>query len=133
MNEQDIVIREFLAESYENLDQLERDLVTIEVDPRNRETLDRIFRTVHSMKGACGFLAYPKLEAVAHASEGLLCRLRDGELEWRPTITSALLVRSDAMRTIIGDTEETGTERGADTTILIDQLTTLQRLRDQTS
>src|SRR5208337_4136847 len=89
MNEQDIVIREFLAESYENLDQLERDLVTIEVDPRNRETLDRIFRTVYSIKGACGFLAYPKLEAVAHAGEGLLCRLRDGELEWRPAITSA--------------------------------------------
>ena len=39
MDEQDIAIREFLAESYENLDQLERDLVTIEADPRNRDTL----------------------------------------------------------------------------------------------
>ena len=133
MNEQDIVIREFLAESYENLDQLERDLVTIEVDPRNRETLDRIFRTVHSIKGACGFLAYPKLEAVAHAGEGLLCRLRDGELEWRPAITSALLALSDAMRKIMGHIEENGTEGGEDHTILIDQLMALQGLQDQSS
>ena len=60
MNEQDAAIREFLAESYENLDQLEHDLVSIESEPGNRETVDRIFRTVHSIKGACGFLAYPK-------------------------------------------------------------------------
>ena len=78
MDELDTAVREFLGESYENLDQLERDLVTIEDDPRNRETLDRIFRTIHSIKGACGFLAYPRLEAVAHAGEGLLCRLREG-------------------------------------------------------
>ncbi len=133
MNEQDMAIREFLAESYENLDQLERDLVTIEADPRNRETLDRIFRTVHSIKGACGFLAYPKLEAVAHAGEGLLCRLRDGELEWRPAITSGLLALSDAMRKIMGHIEDNGTEGGEDHTSLIDQLIGLQGLLDQSS
>ena len=97
MNEQDVAIGEFLAERYEILDQLKRDLVTIENDPRNRLTLDRIFPTIHSVKGACGFLAYPRLEAVAHSGEGLLCRLRDGELEWRPPITSGLLALSDAM------------------------------------
>ena len=133
MNEQDVAIREFLAESYENLDQLERDLVTIEADPHNRDTLDRIFRTVHSIKGACGFLAYPKLEAVAHAGEGLLCLLRDGELEWRPAITSGLLALADAMRKIMGHIEENGTEGGEDHTSLIDQLMGLQGLRDQSS
>src|SRR5271166_1612445 len=105
MNEQDSAIREFLAESYENLDQLERDLVTIEADPRNRETRDRIFRTIHSIKGACGFLAYPKLEAVAHAGESLLCLLRDGEILWRPAITSGLLALSDAMRKLLARIE----------------------------
>jgi len=101
MNEQDLAIREFLAESYENLDQLEHDLITIEDDPTNCETLARIFRTIHSIKGACGFLAYPKLEAVAHAGEGLLGRLRDGALAWRPDITSGLLALSDTMRTML--------------------------------
>ena len=106
MNEHDATIREFLAESYENLDQLERDLVTIEIDPRNRLTLDRIFRTIHSVKGACGFLAYPRLEAVAHSGEGLLCRLRDGELEWRPPITSAVWrFRMQCGRSWLGSTQ----------------------------
>jgi two-component system chemotaxis sensor kinase CheA len=130
MNEHDATIREFLAESYENLDQLERDLVTIEIDPHNRLTLDRIFRTIHSVKGACGFLAYPRLEAVAHSGEGLLCRLRDGELEWRPPITSALLALSDAMRKILAQIDATGSEGVDDHSRLIDLLV---RLKDSDS
>ncbi len=131
MEEQDIAIREFLAESYENLDQLERDLVTIEDDPHNRATLDRIFRTVHSIKGACGFLAYPKLEAVAHAGEGLLCRLREGELEWQPDITSALLALADAMRKLLASIESTASEGDETHEELIGLLIRLQQGRGE--
>ena len=88
---------------------------------------------MHSIKGACGFLAYPKLEAVAHSGEGLLCRLRDGELEWSPAITSGLLALSDAMRKIMGHIEKNGTEGGENHTSLIDQLMGLQGLRDKSS
>ena len=131
MNEQDTAIREFLIESYENLDQLERDLVTIEDDPRNRETLDGIFRTVHSIKGACGFLAYPKLEGVAHAGEGLLCRLRDGAMAWKPAITSRLLTLADAMRKILGQIEASGTEGPEEYAGLIGLLVGLQTSGDE--
>ena len=126
MDELDTAVREFLGESYENLDQLERDLVTIEDDPRNRETLDRIFRTIHSIKGACGFLAYPRLESVAHAGEGLLCRLRDGEIPWRPAITSALLALSDALRKMLTEIEAKGVEGEEAHRGLIDRLIGLQ-------
>jgi chemotaxis protein histidine kinase CheA len=126
MNEQDTAVREFLAESYENLDQLERDLVTIEANARDRDTLGRIFRTIHSIKGACGFLAYPKLEAVAHAGESLLCLLRDDEIPWRPAITSGLLALSDAMRKLLATIETEGSEGSEEYSALIAQLVALQ-------
>ena len=81
---------------------------------------------MHSIKGACGFLAYPKLEGVASAGEGLLCRLREGEIDWRPEITSALLSLSDAMRRILGQIEKSGTEGDEKYIQLTELLTGLQ-------
>ena len=74
------VIREFLIETHENLAQLDQDLVTLEKEPRDHETLARVFRTLHTVKGTAGFLGLEKLQAVAHAGENLLSRLREGEL-----------------------------------------------------
>src|SRR5205807_10420351 len=85
------IIQEFLVESHENLDQLDRDLVSLEEEPRNQEKLARIFRTIHTIKGTCGFFGFAKLEEVTHAGEGLLSRLRDGYLVLNPEFTSGLL------------------------------------------
>ena len=67
----DDVVKEFLVESYENLDEMDRDLVALEQDPESSDILARIFRTLHTIKGTCGFLGFSKLESVAHASENL--------------------------------------------------------------
>ena len=72
-------------ESHENLDQLDTDLVALEQEPDSRERLSSIFRTIHTIKGTSGFLAFNRLEAVTHVGENLLSRLRDGELELTPT------------------------------------------------
>src|SRR5206468_12722190 len=85
------IVKDFLVESYENLDQLDRDLVALEHDPTSHPTLSSIFRTIHTIKGTCGFLGLGKLESVAHAGESLLSKLRDGELSLRPDITTGLL------------------------------------------
>src|SRR3954452_23803757 len=98
MNE---IVREFLLETQENLAQLDLDLVTLEKDPRESETLARVFRTLHTVKGTAGFLGLPKLQAVAHAGENLLSRLRDGELLFNPEIASALLGVVDAVRQML--------------------------------
>jgi two-component system, chemotaxis family, sensor kinase CheA len=54
----DDLVQEFLVESHENLDQLDRDLVTLEKEPRNRDKLARVFRTIHTIKGTCGFFGF---------------------------------------------------------------------------
>src|ERR1039458_8820311 len=90
MSESDIV-KDFLIESYENLDRLDRDLVGLEKNPEDKEALAGVFRTIHTIKGTCGFLGFSKLERVAHIGESLLTLLRDGDLTLNPERTTALL------------------------------------------
>ncbi|HXU19528.1 MAG TPA: chemotaxis protein CheW [Verrucomicrobiae bacterium] len=128
MNEMDIIIKEFLVESNENLDQLDRDLVQLEREPTSRELLGRIFRTVHSIKGATGFLGFGKLGGVAHAGENLLTRLRDRNLVITPAITTGLLSLVDAIRGMLSQIAENGTEGGGDYARLVETLTHLQEV-----
>ena len=121
----DEIVREFLLETHENLAQLDLDLVTLEKDPGDQETLARVFRTLHTVKGTTGFLGLPKLQGVAHAGEHLLSRLRAGELEFDRGIASALLGVVDAIRKILAVLEASGAEGDGDYSALI---RTLERL-----
>src|SRR4051812_23486934 len=101
MNEMDEVLREFLIECHENLDQLDRDLVALEQDPRNKDVLSSIFRTIHTIKGTSGFFDFKNLGALTHSGENLLSRLRDGSLVLTPDTTSCLLALVDAVRSLL--------------------------------
>jgi len=113
MSDSDIV-KEFLQESYENLDRLDRELVGLEKNPRDADALASVFRTIHTIKGTCGFLGFDKLEKVAHVGENLLTRLRDGKLLLNPEITTGLLSMVDAVRQMLKEIESTGQD-GDDT------------------
>ena len=126
MNDSDDIVKEFLVESYENLDRLDRDLITLEKNPTDRDVLGSIFRTIHTIKGTSGFLNLDKLGAVAHAGESLLGRLRDGELRLDPEITTALLATVDAVRQMLSNIEVMGSEGERDDSDLIARLTRLQ-------
>jgi two-component system, chemotaxis family, sensor kinase CheA len=128
MNDSDDIVKEFLVESYENLDRLDRDLITLEKNPSDRETLGSIFRTIHTIKGTSGFLAFDKLGAVAHVGENLLGRLREGQLVLNPEITTALLATVDAVRQMLASIETTSVEGERDDSVLIATLTRLQQL-----
>ncbi len=73
------VLKDFLQESYENLDRVDSELIELEEQPNNREMLSSIFRSMHTIKGTCGFFGFDKLEKVTHIGENLLVKLRDGE------------------------------------------------------
>ncbi len=126
MNDLQDIVKDFLVESYENLDQLDRDLVRLEQDPACGPTLSSVFRTIHTIKGTCGFLGFGKLEGVAHVGESLLSRLRDGALRLRPDITTGLLNLVDAIREILANIETLGAEGEADYCVLIQTLIHLQ-------
>ncbi|MGA8735014.1 MAG: Hpt domain-containing protein, partial [Terriglobales bacterium] len=126
MSDSDIV-KDFLVESYENLDRLDRDLVGLEKNPQDRDALAGVFRTIHTIKGTCGFLGFNKLEKVAHVGENLLTRLREGQLTLNQEITTALLGMVDAVRQMLGSIELCGSEGDRDDGKLIATLTRLQQ------
>lgn len=127
MDDLDDIVREFLAESNENLDRLDNELVALETAPDDRDTLASIFRTIHTIKGTCGFLGFGRLEKVAHAGENLLSKLRDGEIRLTPERTTALLAMVDAVRAMLGAIEREGGDGSEDYAELIERLKTLQR------
>src|SRR5271156_335782 len=125
MSDSDIV-KDFLVESYENLDRLDRDLVGLEKNPKDKEALAGVFRTIHTIKGTCGFLGFSKLEKVAHVGENLLTRLRDGQLTLNPELTTALLGMVDAVRQMLKEIDTTGQDGDIDYPELRETLTRLQ-------
>jgi two-component system chemotaxis sensor kinase CheA len=104
------IVQEFLAESHENLDQLDGDLVALEREPGSRDLLSRIFRTIHTIKGTSGFLAFNRLESLTHAGESLLSRLRDGVQPVTPATVTTLLAIVDGVRALLSTIEVTGAE-----------------------
>jgi HPt (histidine-containing phosphotransfer) domain-containing protein len=110
----DDIVREFLVESSENLDLLDRELINLEKDPGNRGTLASIFRTIHTIKGTCGFLGFTKLESVAHVGENLLstvCCWRSARSE-RSTWQTARTPRASAIWDRPRDSTRTATKSG---------------------
>lgn len=125
MEGMDDVVQEFLVESHENLDQLDSDLVALESAPGSRELLGSIFRTIHTIKGTSGFLAFNKLERLTHAGENLLVELRDGRRSMDQRTTDALLRMVDDVRAILRSIEADTTEGAVDVDPAIAQIRTV--------
>ena len=106
----DDLIKEFIAESAEGLDRMERCLTELETRPDDAGLLGEIFRAVHTIKGTTGFLGFHRLEKLAHAGEHLLGSLRDGRLAATSELVSGLLHLLDGLRAILALIEETGGE-----------------------
>ena len=109
MQDQD-VIREFLVESHENLSRLDQELVELERRPKDTALLASIFRTIHTIKGTCGFFAFSTLERITHEAETLLSQLRDGKRELTPSLISLILETVDATRKVLASIEASGGE-----------------------
>jgi two-component system chemotaxis sensor kinase CheA len=103
-------IEEFLVESSENLDQLDKDLLALEADPADPQRIASVFRTVHTIKGNSGFFGFSKLGALAHSGEHLLGKIRDGKLRLDDRVAGSLYSMVDAVRTILQSIETAGNE-----------------------
>src|ERR1700722_16090293 len=115
----DDLLREFLTETGESLDTVDNQLVKFEQDPNNAKILDNIFRLVHTIKGTCGFLGLPRLEALAHAGETLMGKFRDG-MPVTGEAVSLILASIDRIKEILGGREATQTEpEGSDQDLIV--------------
>lgn len=118
----DDLLSEFLTETAESLSELDADLVKLEQNPNDPGLLGGIFRLVHTIKGTCGFLGLPRLERVAHASEDVLGKFRDGELEVTPEAVTLIFESLDTIKNLLSALEETEAEPEGDDSDLIQRL-----------
>src|ERR1700751_5289501 len=100
----DDLLREFVTETNESLDVVDVELVRFEQDPNNAQILDNIFRLVHTIKGTCGFLGLPRLEALAHAAETVMGKFRDG-MPVRAEAGTLVLSTIDRIKQILRELE----------------------------
>ncbi len=122
----DELTREFLIESQEGLDRMERCMTDLEERPQDAGLIGEIFRSVHTIKGTTGFLGFKRLEKLAHAGENLLGLLREGKLTANQPIITGLLQLLDGLRSILKTIEADNSEgEGADG-VLIGWLEELQ-------
>ena len=121
MQDQDIV-REFLIESSENLNRLDGEILELERRPGDAQLIGSIFRTVHTVKGSCGFLGFSRLETVAHQAESLLSQVRAGERPVDSRLIELALATSDMIRKCLLAIETSGSDSGVDCSVAVEQL-----------
>jgi two-component system, chemotaxis family, sensor kinase CheA len=117
----DDLLREFLTETNESLDVVDVELVRFEQEPNNAKILDNIFRLVHTIKGTCGFLGLPRLEALAHAAETLMGKFRDGMPVTGNAVT-LILSTIDRIKQILDELEQRQEEPAGQDRDLINEL-----------
>jgi two-component system, chemotaxis family, sensor kinase CheA len=93
----------FLAETTELLEKLDDDLITLEKSPEDAELMNRIFRSIHTVKGASSFLGFDLLVKVTHKTEDVLNRLRKSELTLNSEIMDVILEAVDLVKTLVSD------------------------------
>ncbi len=110
----DGILKEFLVECYEGLGRLDQEFVLLEKETGNKVLIASIFRTIHTIKGTCGFLGLPKLESVAHGGEDVLSMMRDGKMPVTPEGVTILLEAVDTIKEILSHIESKGSEPAKD-------------------
>jgi two-component system chemotaxis sensor kinase CheA len=125
-NLQQQLIKDLLVESFDSLDRFDREMLVLEKGEGNAETLNIIFRIIHTIKGSSGCIGLNKIESLAHAGENLLALLRDGKLATSPNMVSVLLEYSDGLKDMLRCLETTGQQGDVDYSSLIQKLKDLQ-------
>jgi two-component system chemotaxis sensor kinase CheA len=115
----DELLQDFLTETTENLASIDNDLVSFEQRPDDPDLIRNIFRTVHTIKGTCGFIGLVRLGQIAHAAENVLGLFRDGKLQASADTIGTVLASIDRMKLIITGTAEQGAEPQGDDSDLI--------------
>lgn len=113
---------DFIAEAKEHLETIEPNLLELEKAPDNLALLNDIFRPMHSLKGASGFLGLNRINHLAHKSENILDELRKGSMQVTSETMDVILASTDALRQMIENLESTNAEGDVETESIIAQI-----------
>lgn len=100
-DEMEEIISEFITEAEESLDRIEPLFVELEQKGEDKDLLNDIFRSMHTIKGAAGFLGFQPIVDVAHSSENIMKKLRDGEIPLAKELMDVILKSIDMLRLLL--------------------------------
>lgn len=103
-------VREFLIESNENLGVLDCEIVELEENPADEQLIASVFRTIHAIKGMCGFFGFEILGSIAHAAENVLGQVRGKQRSLTPELVSLILQTVDVVKLVLANIEARGEE-----------------------
>lgn len=110
LNDESLLL-EFVVESRDHLSSIEPDLLILERDGGKTDSaiINRVFRAIHSIKGASGFFGLEALKSLSHSMENVLMLMRDGKLSPNPEVMDPLLVGVDRLRLMLDDIQNSET------------------------
>lgn len=127
----DELLIDFLTETNEAIEIVDNELLRFELNPNDKAVLDNIFRLVHTVKGTCGFIGLPRLEAIAHAAENVLGKIRDGKLATTSDTVTCILQSIDCIKYILASLNKNGLEPEGNDKALIAKLNHIAGFTDE--
>lgn len=122
---------DFLVEAQEHFEQIEANFLALEEAPGDLDLLNAIFRSVHTIKGAAGFLGLQKVQSVAHVGENVLDDLRKSRMELSDRVMELLFETVDMLKVLVDDVRvqvrKQGTPEDPDPSDLIRALEALRK------
>ena len=115
----------FIDETKEHLQNLSQQLMILEEEPENADTINEIFRAAHSLKGMAGTMGYKRMQNLTHDMENVFSEVRNGHIKVNAAMIDCLFQCLDALDEYLGNIQESGDEGTNDNEILIKDLTSM--------
>ncbi|MGN0365251.1 MAG: chemotaxis protein CheW [Suilimivivens sp.] len=112
----------FLDETKEHLESLNTQLLKLEQEPEDVDTINEIFRAAHSLKGMAGTMGYKRMQALTHDMENVFSEIRNGSMKVNSNLIDTLFQCLDALEEYTSNIQETADEGTNDNQQLINQL-----------
>lgn len=112
----------FIDETNEHLQSLNEQLLIIEKEPENTDTINEIFRAAHSLKGMAGTMGYKRMQKLTHQMENVFSEIRNGKMKVTPNLVDVLFQCLDALESYLEIIQETGDEGDNDNEAILNQL-----------
>ncbi|MEZ3429513.1 MAG: chemotaxis protein CheA [Lachnospiraceae bacterium] len=115
----------FLDESKEHLQNLSDQIMELEQNPENMDTINEIFRAAHSLKGMAGTMGYKRMQTLTHDMENVFSEVRNGTFKVQPGMIDILFKSLDALEEYVNNIQQTTEEGTNDNQDLIDALNSI--------
>lgn len=112
----------FIDETKEHLQSLNEQLLILEKEPENTETINEIFRAAHSLKGMAGTMGYKRMQRLTHDMENVFSEIRNGKMKVSANLVDVLFKGLDALENYLANIQNTADEGTEDNEVIINQL-----------